>query len=166
VAAPDGSDIYENRLTAPALLRSQKGDFTLETEVIATPGQFYQGAGLVLWNGPASYVRLELGWGDVRAIAFEYNNGGRHLRPHPPFRAGPDTVRTNADQVVLQLRRTGDTVDARWRRPDEAAYTDLGSIEMNLPDTVRAGLSVLNRAQSGAEPARFSAAFLRASLRC
>ena len=166
LAAPEGSDIYEDKIGAPMVLRSQTGDFQLETELTATPHQFYQGAGLVLWSSQQTYVRLELGWGDVRAIAFEYRNGGKHIKLHPPFKAGPNAVRTNADQVILQLRRVGDTVDARWRRPDETAYTDLGTIDVNLPDTVKVGLSVLNRAQSQNEPEDFSATFEKASLSC
>jgi beta-xylosidase len=164
--APEGSDIYEDKIGAPMVLRSQTGDFQAETELTATPHQFYQGAGLVLWSSSKTYVRLELGWGDVRAIAYEYRNGGKHIKLHPPFKAGPNPVRTNADRVILQLRRAGDTVDARWRRPDETAYTDLGTIDVNLPDTVKVGLSVLNRAQSRNRPEDFSARFEKASLSC
>ena len=164
--APEGSDIYAKQLAAPMLLRPWTGDFRLETQLTATPAQFYQGAGLVLWNGPKSYVRLELGYGDVRAIVFEHMNGGKHVKTRPPFKRGKNVVRTNSDQVVLQLSRAGDAVTARWRRPDETSFTELDTIKLKLPDTVKAGVSVLNRAQSGNRPAPFSATFERVSLAC
>jgi regulation of enolase protein 1 (concanavalin A-like superfamily) len=159
LAAPNGSDIYPQHLDAPMLLQTPTGDFTLEADVVAAPRQFYQGAGLVLWHDPEHYVRLERGFGDVGAIALEYRDGGRHTRVHAPFTAGPAVVRTEAGRVVLQLRKTAGAVTARWRPFGEAAWQDLGRIAVALPDSTKAGVAALNRAQNGAAPAPFEVRF-------
>ncbi len=159
LTAPDGADIYPQHLDAPMLLQTPTGDFTLETDVAAAPRQFYQGAGLVLWQDSEHYVRLERGFGDVGAIALEYRDGGRHIKVHAPFAAGPAVVRTDAGRVVLQLRRTSGAVAARWRPSGETGWRDLGRIGVALPDTTRAGVAGLNRAQNGATPAPFRARF-------
>ena len=58
LTAKNGSDIYVEELRAPMLLREPGGNFTIETDVTAAPEQFYQGAGLLLWNGS----RATCGW--------------------------------------------------------------------------------------------------------
>jgi hypothetical protein len=141
------------------LLRVPTGDFVLETEVATEPGQWYQGAGLVLWNGSESYVRLERGFGDVGAVIFEYRNGGPHVKVHSPSRDDPQLIQTDADPVVLQLSKTSDAVSARWRPAQDQQWQELGTIAMALPDSTKAGVAVLNRAQNGAEPTPFSGRF-------
>ncbi|MEV6634655.1 Hsp70 family protein [Actinoplanes sp. NPDC051470] len=166
VEAPDGADIYADHTAAPMLVREHSGDFVLEAEVVVQPGQFYQGAGLVVWNSPTSFVRLERGFGDIGAITFEYRDGGDHVRPRPPFKNTKGVVPTDAGHVLLQVRREGDRISAGWREPGNPTYSDLGSAQIDLPGTVRVGLSVLNRAQNGAKPETFSATFSRAALTC
>ncbi len=166
LTAPDGSDIYPQHLDAPMLLQAPTGDFTLETDVAAAPRQFYQGAGLVLWQDPEHYVRLERGFGDVGAIVLEYRNGGRHTKVHAPFAAGPAVVRTEAGRVELQLSKTSGAVAARWRPSGEAAWRDLGRIGVALPDSTKAGVAGLNRAQNGATPAQFRARFDYVRMSC
>ena len=89
LTAKNGSDIYVKELRAPMLLRVPGGDFTIETDVTASPKQYYQGAGLLLWNGSASYVRLERGYGDQGAIIFEYRDGGKHVKVRRPAQLQP-----------------------------------------------------------------------------
>ncbi|GAB1691434.1 Hsp70 family protein [Krasilnikovia sp. M28-CT-15] len=164
--ASDGSDIFETHLAAPMLLRPVTGDFTLETDVTAAPHQFYQGAGLVLWNGPGSYVRLERGYGDSGAIVFEYKDHGPHVKVHSPLRKDRTLIETDAQRGVLQLVRTGDTITAKARAVSDAELRDLGSIHLDLPRTVQVGVAVLNRAQQGASPSSFSARFDSVAVRC
>jgi hypothetical protein len=137
-----------DQLQAPMLLRVPTGDFVLETEVATEPGQWYQGAGLVLWNGSESYVRLERGFGDVGAVIFEYRNGGPHVKVHSPSRDDPQLIQTDADPVVLKLSKTSDAVSARWRPAQDQQWQELGTIAMALPDSTKAGVAVLNRAQN------------------
>jgi regulation of enolase protein 1 (concanavalin A-like superfamily) len=165
MTAPDGSDIYPDRTEAPMLLRTVPGDFVMETTVKAYPDQFYQGAGLVLWVDRTRYVRLELGYGDVQAIVFEYNDGGTHTRVHAPSKAGPGLVATKANDVVLQLKRSGNEVTAGWTT-GKNKLRDLGTITLELPGTVKAGVAVLNQAQNGAEPETFQATFYRVWFTC
>jgi hypothetical protein len=141
------------------LLRVPTGDFVFETEVAAEPRQWYQGAGLVLWNGSDSYVRLERGFGDVGAIVFEYRNGGPHVGVHSPSLNGPQLVQTDADPVVMQLSKTADAVSARWRPAQDQQWQELGTIAVALPNTTKAGVAVLDRAQNGTAPEPFSARF-------
>ncbi|RZU48477.1 Hsp70 protein [Krasilnikovia cinnamomea] len=164
--APDGSDIFETYLAAPMLLRPVTGDFTLETDVTAAPSQFYQGAGLVLWNGPDSYVRLERGYGDTGAVVFEYKDHAPHVKVHSPVRSDGTLVETDAQRGILQLIRKGDTITAKARSALDAQPKDLGSIQVNLPQTVPVGVAVLNRAQQGAKPSSFSARFDSVTARC
>ena len=160
MSAPDGSDINEPYQTAPRLLQVLTGDFKLETEVIVQPRQLFQSAGLLLWNGPQTYVRLERGFGDVGVILFEYrDNGGPHTRPNPPSSSSPNVIRTDATHVLLQLTKTDGEVSARWRPFEDPQWRDIGKIDIKLPESTKAGVAVLNHAQEGAKPAPFSARF-------
>ena len=105
LTAKNGSDIYVTELRAPMLLRVPGGNFTIETDVTASPEQYYQGAGLLLWNGSASYVRLERGYGDQGAIIFEYGDGGKHIKVDGPHSFSPDNIETDATRVQLQLTK-------------------------------------------------------------
>jgi len=166
VTAPDGADIYETFLDAPMLLRQVAGAFVATADVTADPSQFYQGAGVILWGDAEHYVRVERGRGEAEVIIFEYKNGDTHQQVHSTRLGDPDTVRTEVDEVVLELARTGSAVRARWRPADQSAWSDLGSITVDLPATVHIGVSVLNRAQRGAKPATFDARFTSFAVTC
>jgi Caspase domain len=160
MTAPDGSDINEPYQRAPRLLRALTGDFKLETEVSVQPRQLFQSAGLLLWNGSQTYVRLERGFGDVGAILFEYrDSGGPHTKPNPPLSSSPNVIRTDATHVLLQLTKTDSEVSARWRPFDDPQWREIGKFHIGLPESTKAGIAVLNHAQEGARPARFSARF-------
>ena len=94
------------------LLREPGGNFTIETDVTAAPKQYYQGAGLLLWNGSTSYVRLERGFGDVGSIIFEYRDGGKHIKVNGPHTFSPHNIRTDATRVQLQLTKGDNEVSA------------------------------------------------------
>ncbi|GAA2628823.1 Hsp70 family protein [Paractinoplanes durhamensis] len=165
LTVPDGADIYETNLTAPMLLRPITGDFVLEATVEAAPSVFYQGAGLLLWNGATSYVRMERGFGASGTVGFEYKNGGPHQWVHG---TQPDQhpIKTTATRLVLRMKRVGSTVTGSWRPADQTFYTDLATIQMKLPASVRVGVAALNRAQNGAKPTPFRARFDRIALTC
>jgi regulation of enolase protein 1 (concanavalin A-like superfamily) len=166
VDAPDGTDIYHANMSAPMLLRPVTGDFVLETEFEATPKIFYQAAGLLLWNSQVSYVRMERGFGGGSGtMALEYNDGGKHSRVHGPL-PSQDPVKTSATRVVMRLTRTGEKIVATWRPADKTEWSNLGTVTMHFPDTVRVGLSALNRAQFGAKITPFHARFDRVSVSC
>ncbi|WP_433293042.1 Hsp70 family protein [Actinoplanes sp. CA-030573] len=163
--APDGTDIYKTNTTAPKLLRPVTGDFVLEATVEASPSVFYQGAGLLLWNGPTSYLRIERGIGKpAGTIGFEYNNGQGHKWVHGPLDKPPIT--TTATRVVFRMSRTGGTLTGAWRPADRPTFTHLATVAMTLPPTVRVGVAALNRAQQGSKPAPFHARFDRVAVTC
>jgi hypothetical protein len=66
---------------------------------------------------------------------------------------------------VLQLRRSGSDITAGWST-GQGKLRDLGTISMDLPDTIQAGVAVLNQAQSGAKPKTFQATFYRVWFLC
>ncbi|WP_433363897.1 Hsp70 family protein [Actinoplanes sp. CA-142083] len=164
--APDGADIYQSNMTAPMLLRPVTGDFVLEATMQVSPAVFYQGAGLLLWNGPTSYVRIERGFGGgVGTIGFEYRDGGPHQRVHGPL-PSQHPIKTGATRMVLRMARSGGTITGSWRPADKPAFAQLAKIPMTLPQTVRVGVSALNRAQFGAKPTPFHARFEQISVTC
>ena len=160
--APEGSDIYAAYTAAPRLLRPVTGNFVLRTELVAQPSQFYQGAGLVLWDGANRYVRVEHGYDKYNELIFEYRDGG----PHKHVLPGGTATHATADRLILELARSGNVLRARWRPSTEVDWQDLGTITMSLPADVQVGISVLNRAQGNSKPDTFSAAFTTVSLTC
>ena len=166
IDAPDGTDIFRANMTAPMLLRPVTGDFVLEAALETTPSVFYQAAGLLLWNGPSSYVRIERGFGETTGtMGFEYKDGGAHKRVHGPLR-NQNPLKVEATRVVLRMTRAGDAITAAWRPADRPDFASLGTIQMTLPDSVRVGVSALNRAQFGAKPTPFHARFEHVRLTC
>ena len=163
--APDGTDIYGTNLTAPMLLRPVTGDFVLEATMVAAPAVFYQGAGLLLWNGPDTYVRMERGFGAGGTMGFEYKNGSIHTRVHGPLN-GQHPIKTAATRLVLRMARSGGTITGSWRPADKPDFAELATVKMTLPPTVRVGVSVLNRAQLGAKPTPFHARFDQITATC
>ncbi|TCM45994.1 caspase domain-containing protein [Kribbella sp. VKM Ac-2568] len=149
MSAPDGSDINEELQTAPKLLHPLTGDFKFESDLTANPQQLFQSAGVLLWNSADTYVRLERSYGDVGAIIFEYRlNGGPHTRIHSPMSTDPRVVTTDKTHVVLQLTKTSTSVSARWRPVEDSQWRELGTVDMNLPNTTKAGIAVLNKTGS------------------
>ena len=163
--APNGTDIFRTNLTAPMLLRPVTGDFVLEATVEATPVVFYQGAGLLLWNGANSYVRMERGFGGTGTVGFEYKDGGPHTWVHGPL-PSEHPIKTEAARLVLRMARSGGTVTGSWRPAGKLDFAALATIKMNLPQTVRVGVAVLNRAQFGAKPTPFHARFDQIKVTC
>ncbi|MFC5261464.1 caspase family protein [Kribbella qitaiheensis] len=149
MSASDGSDINEELQTAPKLLHPLTGDFKLESDLTANPQQLFQSAGVLLWNSAETYVRLERSYGDVGAIIFEYRlNGGPHTRIHSPMSTDPKVITTDKTHVVLQLTKTSTAVSARWRPVEDSQWRELGTVDMKLPNTSKAGIAVLNRTGS------------------
>jgi hypothetical protein len=64
------------------------------------------------------------------------------------------------------MARSGRTVTGSWRPAGRPDFTELATVEMTLPPTVRVGVAVLNRAQLGAKPTPFHARFDQISVTC
>ena len=119
-----------------------------------------------MFADPEHYIRLEIGFGDIRAVAFEYRNGGEHIKVIPADRDDKRMVPLKTSGAVLQLARKGGTVTARWKPGGDNDTSDLATINMDLPETFKVGVSVLNWAQKGAKPETFDATFFRVALTC
>ena len=161
VTAPVGADVRsdkQGRVTAPFLSLPAAGNGSIETTVSAAPMSAYQGAGLLLYRDQDNYVRLERGYGDFAAIAFEYAENGVHLKLNGPFVGDPAPVRTPAEAVGLRLVRSGDRVTGFWRDASAAGDWIQLSGAAPLSGASEAGLAVLNTGAGGVtEP--FSARF-------
>ncbi|GIM96624.1 Hsp70 family protein [Paractinoplanes toevensis] len=163
--APNGTDIYQTNVTAQMLLRPVTGDFVLEAVMEVSPAVFYQGAGLLLWNSPVSYVRIERAFGETGTIGFEYRDGGPHQWVHGPL-PSQKPIKAGATRLVVRMARSGGTITGSWRPADRVEFTQLATVRMKLPETVRVGVSALNRAQFGAKPTPFHARYDRISVTC
>ena len=118
------------------------------------PQHSYQGAGLLLYGDSNNYVRLERGFGDMGAIAFEYAKDGTHTKLNGPFAIDPRPVPTSANVVRLRLERDDGSVKAAWRAAEAPDWAELTNIA-HIAGDVKAGVAVLNRSQpSLPDPAR------------
>ncbi|NUU22364.1 MAG: protein kinase [Streptomycetaceae bacterium] len=166
------TDFPAGRITAPFASVPVNGDFVVETRLAANPKSGYQAGGLLLFADNTSYIRLERGYGDFDAIAFEYLAGGKYVKLTTPFNGeAGGVVKTSADDVVLRLERRGDRVTAQWRpgssgqgqTPPTDTWQDLpGSAPFAAPDA-RVGMTVLN-SQPNAAP--FTVNFQNLNVTC
>jgi regulation of enolase protein 1 (concanavalin A-like superfamily) len=172
IHAPLGADARvdkQGRVTAPYLSLPVSGDFVVETTLSADPTSSYQGAGLLLLADQDNYVRLERGFGDFDAIAFEFARNGTHIKLHGPFNGDPAPLRVVADDIDLRLRRTGDQVTASWRETGEATWKDLRTTAP-LAGDLSVGITALNTGLTApgdaAEEQPFAVAFGGLSVIC
>jgi beta-xylosidase len=145
LSAKDGADLYPGNAQPPMLTRPMTGSYTIQTTVRAAPTFWYQGAGLVLFAGTDTYVRLETGAGEKgSAIAFEYRIGGTdHHKIIDPWKG---TVPTGAT-VELRLTKQGDEAKAAWRDADRRQWQELDAAKVKTDVAYRAGVLTLNRSQ-------------------
>jgi regulation of enolase protein 1 (concanavalin A-like superfamily) len=143
----DGADLFPARVQAPMLTRPLTGSYTISARVRAEPTFSYQSAGLVLFAGADSYVRLEIGAVDKGGtIAFEYRvGGGEHHKIVDPFKG---TVPTGSTTVELRLTRQGDAARGAWRRAGSSPWQELGAAKVKTDEAYRAGVLMVNNSQS------------------
>jgi beta-xylosidase len=114
--------------------------------VRAEPRFWYQGAGLVLFAGTDTYVRLETGAGEKGgAIAFEYRLGGDDH--HKIVDPGKGTVPTGSTTVELRLTAHGDEAKGAWRTLGSQQWQELDAAKLKPGAAYRAGVLTLNRSQ-------------------
>ncbi len=122
------AEVPQLSMNAPRVMRRVRGDFTAGVHVLGRlePGPTktthydpYHGAGLIVWQDPSNYLRLE------RAVGF--NNGRHHPYINYELRAGgllavTRGVTIEAGPLWLKLRRK-----ARRSRPGTATMAGDGS---------------------------------------
>jgi regulation of enolase protein 1 (concanavalin A-like superfamily) len=143
------AEVPELPMNAPRVVRRVRGDFTAAVHVLGRlePGRSkttlydpYHGAGLIIWQDPANYLRLE------RAVAFIQ---GRH---HPyinyELRAGGRLALSHgitiADRsLFLKLRREGKAFSA-WYSYDGRQWVELERIDATFAERVEVGVVAVN----------------------
>ena len=138
------------RVNAPRLIRDIKGDFDLIVRVAGTgdPGGKatttlyppYHGAGLLVWQDPENYVRLE--------IAADLQH--RKARPYVNFEYRKDGTLAASSGIMnpngsnhLRLRRRGDEIGASFG-PDGLHWTSFSPLFVKLNDRVQVGISAIS----------------------
>jgi regulation of enolase protein 1 (concanavalin A-like superfamily) len=132
------------------MLRDIKGDFDVSVRVDgtshpggkATTGLYspYHGAGLLIWQDPENYVRLE--------IAAELQHG--KPRPYVNFEYRKDGALAVTSGIKnpdgwnqLRLRRRGDEIHASFG-PDGVRWTSFTPLTAKLNDRLKVGVAAIN----------------------
>jgi serine/threonine protein kinase/regulation of enolase protein 1 (concanavalin A-like superfamily) len=138
------------RVNAPRILRDIKGDFDVSVRVAgtdhpagkATTSQYspYHGAGLLIWQDPENYVRLEIATdlqhGKARRyVNFEYRRDGAL--------AATSGLKNSDNSYHLRLRRRGDEINASFG-PDGVRWNSFPPLTAKLKDRLKVGVAAIN----------------------
>ena len=136
-------------MNAPRVVRRVRGDFTAGVHALGRlePGRSktthydpYHGAGLIVWQDPSNYLRLE------RAVGFI--NGRRHPYINYELREGGRLavsrgITTDDRALFLKLRRQGVAFSA-WYSHDGRRWVELGSVDATFAERVEVGVVAVN----------------------
>jgi regulation of enolase protein 1 (concanavalin A-like superfamily) len=137
------------KLNAPAVLTDAEEDFAATvyvTEKLAPGGQCtrpsflpYQGTGLLLWDDPGNYVRLERAaiihdGRIVPYVTFELHEKGRRQAASVGVSDGP---------IHLRLVRRGNQITGSVSN-DGKAWKDLRTLTVDYPTKVKLGVLAVN----------------------
>ena len=138
------------RLNAPRTLRSVSGDFQADVHVLgteqvagrATTREFspYHGGGILVWQDPGNYVRLE--------IATEINNRKPRHYANFEYRQGAALVSSkgpsaDAGSAHLRLNRKDNEINASFST-DEARWIQFPVLQVTLAKDLEVGLVGIN----------------------
>ncbi|HEX3450156.1 MAG TPA: DUF1349 domain-containing protein, partial [Isosphaeraceae bacterium] len=138
------------RVNAPRILRDIKGDFDVSVRVAGTDhagGKAtttlyspYHGAGLLIWQDPKNYVRLEIATdlqhGKPRPyVNFEYRKEG--------VLAATSGMKNGDNSNHLRLSRRGDEINASFG-PDGVRWTSFPTLTAKLNDRLKVGVAAIN----------------------
>ena len=137
----------DGKLTnAPRYIKPISGDFEIETRVKFLPKENYQGAGLLIYQDEANYLRFERAYGGsgggAGGIRLDVNNKG----VYEPI-AAPGEIQTEMGEVEMKIVRSGRVFSAYWRGDENAEWRAVGEFESDYPETVMAGLTASNTAR-------------------
>jgi regulation of enolase protein 1 (concanavalin A-like superfamily) len=157
------AEVPELPMNAPRVVRRVRGDFTASVRVLGRlePGRSktthydpFHGAGLIVWQDPSNYLRLERAVGFIKGrnhpyINYELREGGRLAVSYG--------ITTEDRSLLLKLRRRGRTFSA-WYSRDGRRWVELASMESSLGERVEVGVVAVNSAERilSAELERFS----------
>jgi regulation of enolase protein 1 (concanavalin A-like superfamily) len=136
-------------MNAPRVVRRVRGDFAASVHVLGrlAPGRSktthydpYHGAGLIVWQDPSNYLRLERAVGLIKGqhhpyINYELREGGRL--------AVSRGITTEDRSLFLKLRRQGGAFSA-WYSRDGRRWVELGTIDASFAERVEVGVVAVN----------------------
>jgi regulation of enolase protein 1 (concanavalin A-like superfamily) len=136
-------------MNAPRVVRRVRGDFTAGVHVLGRlePGRSktthydpYHGAGLIVWQDPSNYLRLERAVGFIKGrhhpyINYEVREGGRLAVSHG--------ITIEDRSLFLKLRRQGVAFSA-WYSHDGRRWVELGRVDANFSERVEVGVVAVN----------------------
>jgi regulation of enolase protein 1 (concanavalin A-like superfamily) len=143
------AEVPQLPMNAPRVVRRVRGDFTASVHVLGRlePGRFsttlydpYQGAGLIVWQDPSNYLRLEPAVGFINGrrhpyINYELREGGRLAVSHG--------ITTEDRSLFLRLRREGVAFSA-WYSLDGHRWVNLGRVNAPFGERVEVGAVAVN----------------------
>jgi regulation of enolase protein 1 (concanavalin A-like superfamily) len=143
------AEVPQLPMNAPRVVRRVRGDFTAGVQVLGRlePGRSrtthydpYHGAGLIVWQDPSNYLRLERAVGFINGrhhpyINYELRAGGRLAVSHG--------ITTEDHSLFLKLRRQGAAFSA-WYSRDGRRWVELGRVDASFAERVDVGVVAVN----------------------
>jgi hypothetical protein len=143
------AEVPQLPMNAPRVLRHVRGDFAAGVRVLGRlePGRSrtthynpYHGAGLIVWQDPSNYLRLERAVGSIKGrhhpyINYELREGG--------LLAVTRGITIQDGTLFLKLRREGEAYSA-WYSHDGRRWVDIGRVDATFPDRVEVGVVAVN----------------------
>ena len=143
------AEVPQLPMNAPLVVRRVRGDFTANVHVLGRlePGPIkttqydpYHGAGLIVWQDPSNYLRLE------RAVGFI--NGRRHAYVNYELRVGGRLAASYGftikdGSLFLKLGRQGASFSA-WYSHDGRRWIKLRRVDATFAQRVEVGVVAVN----------------------
>ena len=143
------AEVPQLPMNAPRVVRRVRGDFTASVHVLGRlePGRSktthydpYHGAGLIVWQDPSNYLRLERAVGFINGrhhpyINYELREGGRLAVSHG--------ITIEDRSLFLKLRRQGVAFSA-WYSHDGRRWVELGRVDATFAERVEVGVVAVN----------------------
>jgi regulation of enolase protein 1 (concanavalin A-like superfamily) len=136
-------------MNAPRVVRGVRGDFTAEVRVLGRlePGKSrtthydpFHGAGLIVWQDPSNYLRLERAVGFIKGRPQHYLN--YELRKEGRL-AMSQGITVEDHSLFLKLRRQGQEFSA-WSSRDGHRWVPLPKVDATLSERVEVGVVAVN----------------------
>jgi regulation of enolase protein 1 (concanavalin A-like superfamily) len=143
------ADVPQLPMNAPRVMRPIRGDFTAGVRVLGRlePGWLktthydpYHGAGLIVWQDPSNYLRLERAVGIINGLHHPYIN--YELREDCRL-AVSHGITIEDRPLFLKLQRQGGTFWAGYSR-DGRRWIDLGRVDAPFAERVEVGVIAVN----------------------
>jgi regulation of enolase protein 1 (concanavalin A-like superfamily) len=153
LTVPEDNDLAGGiNYDAPRLLVPQNGNFLLETLVEFDPKEYYQGAGLLVWQDEDAFLRLEFGFGgmgggDKNVVFVKQEDGGLGLVDGVDLPAA-------LKRIELRLQRNVNQYTA-WYREVGGVWQTIGSTELSFNPSVNVGIAQITQYTSSKISADF-----------